>query len=125
MTTNTEPTTTPHVPAWLNLDGFCPPEIRKQIAMAADALEVFLADGDFEGHCRQAWEAVAAYEKATAYDLDHQSEFLNELTGFYRLTDATAKLSDLARIAHGEGPNALKAPSWYVPWGDRTEGVQS
>lgn len=125
MTTN-EPNVTPEVPAWLNLDGYCPPDIRKQVANAAAELEHFMKDGEFEDQCRQAWQALAAYEKATAFDLDHQSDLLNELSRFNRLTDATAKMSDLASIAHGVGPNALKAPSWYVPWGhELAEEVQS
>jgi hypothetical protein len=34
MTTTTEPTTTPEVPAWRNLDGYYPPELRQRIADA-------------------------------------------------------------------------------------------
>ena len=66
--TNDTPTTTPEVPAWLNLDGYCPPEVRAQMEAATTAIEDFLEDGRFERLCRQAWEARGAYERSTPGD---------------------------------------------------------
>ena len=69
MTTNTEQTA-PEVPAWLNLDGFCPPEIREKITAAADALEALLAYAD--PICREAYEAMLGYDAYNSVAASHK-----------------------------------------------------
>lgn len=125
MTITNEPTTTPEVPAWLNLDGYCPSSVRQDLERATEALEAVLADGTISEACWKAYFALRRHATATGGpDTDGLTEhdplldLLNELTGYERLQRAGRALASLALCAIGEGPlNPEDTPSWFAGYG--------
>jgi hypothetical protein len=125
---NTETNVTPEVPAWLNLDGYCPPEIRERLTNAAAALEYMLEDGEIERHFREAWETLRAFNDATAcVDIDDDCERFGDFTGYNRFHAVMERIYGMVEAAIGESVSyRASAPSWYVPWGaELTEDVSS
>jgi hypothetical protein len=119
VTTNTEQTTTP---AWLNLDGFCPPQIRDQLAAATVSLEALLAYAD--PICREAYEASRDYDALAGKDAGHIDDMdtnLGHLTGYNRFFEAIDKLGAMLGAASGDKARGWadgELPAWYEegPW---------
>jgi hypothetical protein len=102
VTTTFKPTTHTTLPAWLNLDGYCPPEIRYALTQSAAELEELV--GRFEEIARRAYAAISAFDDHTA-DMelsdDHWIAF-GDLTGYNRHASAARRLLAFAEVACGE-----------------------
>jgi len=116
---NTEQTTAPEVPAWLNLDGYCPPQIRDQLAAATVSLEALLAYA--EPILREAYEASRDYEALAGKDaghIDNMDTNLGHLTGLGRFFEVLDKLAAMLAAASGDidrGWPDAEVPAWYEP----------
>jgi hypothetical protein len=116
VTTTFKPTTPTTLPAGLNLDGYCPPEIRHALNQSAAELEELV--GHFEEIARRAYAANSAFDDHTSdMDLfdDHWIVF-GDLTGYNRHASAARRLLALAEVACGEPwtdeAGAGQPPSW-------------
>ena len=111
-------------PAWMNLDGYCAPEVREKLANAEARLgELIRPDSEFSQACRQAYEAIVEYERAThGVDIDDAHEVFGRYTGYdvYRQTsDAVATIAACAQGDLNIGTDPDSAPYWYKPWAEQ------
>lgn len=80
MTATTDtPTVQPEAPAWLNLDGYCPTELRERIADARES--VARLRPQLEAVCREVAEVMLDFEVATRGVFDNHQSVLNPWTG--------------------------------------------
>ena len=123
MTATTDtPTTSPEVPAWLNLDGYCPPDVRDLLAESADEIERLL--GAVEEVALRAYGAQIAFEQATGgCALDDHFYVFGHLTGWTRQHAAARRLESLGGIAAGEewegGDGQGDPQGWWMSYADR------
>jgi hypothetical protein len=129
--TNDRRPTAPEFPAWLNLDGYCSPDIRAQFVEAADAIEGVIADPRFNDAIRMAFEVQRRFDREVDFAFDDDSVVLGKWSGYSRLESAVHRLAELALVARGEawGSDSRIAgdpPAWWTPWGSElAEEVRS
>ena len=108
MTTTQEPTTTTEVPAWLNLDAVCPPELRSKIpALVAEVEALAPIIDDLAFRC---WE-VLHHLSETLTGLDDAFDVTDEYTGRALLAEPLIALGECFIVAAGERAT-FSAPQW-------------
>jgi hypothetical protein len=114
--TTTEPTTTAEVPAWLNLDGYCPPKLRERILQAR--CELAAARPAIEELGKRLAELnldVQAHFGTIDCSIDDHWFVLDRWTGIDSLHNEILECGDLLNIAAGERiQDNRPTPEWYL-----------
>lgn len=124
MTTTDRTATTSEPPAWLNLDGYCPPELRDRIAEAREHIaEMYPRIVDL---AREIAAVLLDFEVHTGrVDLfDGHDQALDPWTGRDSLWTETRELENILGYAldDGDGP----APDWYLDLvAERLDGLST
>lgn len=115
MTSTIEPTTTTEVPAWLNLDGYCPPELRARIAEARNTLVQMRPVLEELGKlCAALQLDLDAHFESTRVELDDHRCVLDPWTGIDSFYDEVLAAADLLAIAVDRIQTHKPTPEWYL-----------